>query len=244
MIAKIKIPLLAIITCTFFAGCTTVDVDDTLTILSGQQPKFRYKAPPLQLDSYRNLGSTITCTQVGNTIMQSYQLSKKKMSATDIYWKITPKNATYGQQDMYLTLIKMGLEDDGSTYTLYKQACDKYTETYQKAAEDVTKTLYGYVDLIYKTAYLAELEAHKKGLPYGETKNRVAQASVKAMETNPSGFLDKVSHDINIMIVEQTIRSIYPDHLMGKASQAMPMPSLNLVRKNMAPELVVNIKRN
>ncbi len=242
MIKKFKIPLLAIMTCTFLAGCTTVT--DSLTILAGQKPPYRYKAPPLQLDSYKNLGSTMTCTQVGNTIMQSYQLSKKKMSAADIYWKITPKKATYGQQDMYLTLIKMGLEDDGSTYSLYKQACNKYTETYQKASEDVAKTNYAYVDLIYKTAYLAEMDAHKKGLPYGETKNKVAKASVKQMESNPSGFLDQISQDINIMIVEQTIRSIYPDNLMGKKSQVMPMPSLNQVRENMAPELIVNIKRN
>ncbi len=88
------------------------------------------------------------------------------------------------------------------------------------------------------------MDAHKKGLPYGETKNKVAKASVKQMESNPSGFLDQISQDINIMIVEQTIRSIYPDNLMGKKSQVMPMPSLNQVRENMAPELIVNIKRN
>lgn len=240
MIKKIKTILIPITICALFSGCEAVN--DSLAVLYGEKPKPRFETPALPLESYKSLGSTMSCTQIGDAVKQTYKLAKKRMSDVDIYWEITPTNATYAQQDMYRALIQVGLEADDTSYTLFRQACNEYTATYQEVTNDIATTLYAYVDLIYRAAYLVEMEAHQKGEPYGQTKNKVIESSVSVIENDHSGVLDEVSRNINLMVLEETIRLIYPDNLMDVKSKSMPMPSLDYVRRSMAPQLVVNIK--
>lgn len=191
-------------------------------------------------------GKTLTCTQVGNSISKAYQLKKRGKNKEDIYWEITPDDSTYIEQDVYTLLIDIGMQSDDSSHKLFTEACRQNMELYQKNFDTQSKFLYTRVDMIYSTAYAKEFQNYRDSFKgrsglyrYGRSKSDIRNVFV----TNESkGGLDSVSNEINNLVAERAFEIIYAPKLMEQSEYPTDLiPSLDRVRTQMAPDIVIKL---
>lgn len=240
MITKMKLLL-----CVFpliLTGCAGYDLAG---LIGGESTP---KSDNLNIAAYRMYGKTITCSEIGNSVSKAYQLKKKGKSKEDIYWEITPEDSTYIRQDIYTILIDVGMAADSESHKLFTEACRKNIETYQSLYDDSSKSLYARVDLIYNFVYNQELKNYRASFSgglhapmyrYGNSKNNTEYDFVR---NKSRGGMDETSNEINNLIYEQMIEILYKPAYMGESRHpGNIMPSLDSVRREMAPELVLKL---
>lgn len=244
MLKKLKPKILLLILPIAITGCATTDFTDLLGISSTPQ------SLPFDAADYRQYGKPITCSEIGNAISKAYQLKTKGKNKEEIYWEITPEDSSYVQQDVYTIMIETGMSADAKTHKLFTQACQQNVETYQSIFDETSKDLYTRVDLLYSTAYGIELKAYRASLStsfrasryyYGRSKMDIKRDFVNA---ESRGGLDNVSDEINKLVYEELIEILYkPEYIDASSHPNKIMPSLDSVRMQMAPELILKVVR-
>ncbi|MGO3890176.1 MAG: hypothetical protein ACTJHW_04280 [Paenalcaligenes sp.] len=244
MLKKLKPKILLFILPIAITGCATTDFTDLLGLSSTPE------SSPFEPADYRQYGKPITCSEIGSAISKAYQLKTKGKNKEDIYWEITPEDSSYVQQDIYTILIETGMSADQKTHKLFTQACQQNLETYQSIFDGTSKDLYTRVDLLYSTAYGIELKAYRASLStsfraaryyYGRSKMDIKRDFVNA---ESRGGLDNVSDEINKLVYEELIEILYkPEFIDASRHPNKIMPSLDSVRTQMAPELILRVVR-
>lgn len=224
MITKMKLLL-----CVFpliLTGCAGYDLAG---LIGGESTP---KSDNLNIAAYRMYGKTITCSEIGNSVSKAYQLKKKGKS----------------KEDIYTILIDVGMAADAENHKLFTEACRKNLETYQSLYDDSSKSLYARVDLIYNFVYNQELKNYRASFSgglhgpmyrYGNSKNNTEYDFVR---NKSRGGLDETSNEINNLIYEQMIEILYKPAYMGESRHpGNIIPSLDSIRREMAPELVLKL---